>query len=40
MIVHGLPGGLLMLELPDQLALCLTKRASEVRVLGNRYQRR
>jgi hypothetical protein len=39
-IVCGLARRLLVFELPDQLALCFMERVSDVRAIGNRYQRR
>src|ERR1700757_1336774 len=37
-VVHGFARGLLVLDLPDQLALRITQSAGDVRVLGDPYQ--
>src|ERR1700757_1858310 len=39
-VVHGYAHRLLVFDLPDQLALRITQRASDTRVLGDRYERR
>ena len=39
-VVHGYAHRLLVFDLPDQLALRITQRASDIRVLGARYERR
>jgi len=39
-VVHGYAHRLLVFDLPDQLALRITPRASDIRVLGDRYERR
>src|ERR1700739_1101014 len=39
-VVHGLAPRLLVFDLPNQLTLRITQRAGDVRVFGDRYQRR
>lgn len=39
-VVHGYAHRLLVFDLPDQLALRITQRAGDIRVLGDRYERR
>ncbi len=36
-VAHGYAHRLLVFDLPDQLALRITQRAGDIRVLGNRY---
>ena len=39
-VVHKYAHRLLVFDLPDQLALRITQRAGDIRVLGDRYERR